>query len=81
MNIEIPGDYSSVVEKLVSGGRFRNAGEVVAEGLRLVSLREELCEDVQAGLDQLDAGHRIEPGQIYEEARKRIAAMEDQQAG
>ena len=80
MNIEIPSDYSSVVEKLVSGGRFRSAGEVVAEGLRLVAMREKLREDIQAGLDELDAGRHVEAAQVYADARRRIRAVEDQRA-
>ena len=78
MSIEIPSDYSPVVQKLIAEGRFRNEEEVVAEGLRLIVMREKLDEDVQAGLDDLDAGRRIEASQVYAEARRRIEAIEDQ---
>ena len=52
--------------------------EVVAEGLRLIVLREELDQDIQAGLDDLDVGNRVEASDVYAEARRRIKAVEDQ---
>ena len=78
MSVEIPSDYSPVVQRLIAEGRFRDEEEVVAEGLRLIVMREKLHEDVQAGLDDLDAGNRVEASQVYAEARRRIKAVEDQ---
>jgi predicted transcriptional regulator len=66
-----------VVQRLIAEGKFRNEEEVVAEGLRLIVLREELDADIQAGLDDLDAGNRVEASQVYAEARRRIKAVED----
>jgi Arc/MetJ-type ribon-helix-helix transcriptional regulator len=77
MSVEIPSDYSPVVQRLIAEGKFRNEEEVVAEGLRLIVLREELGADIQAGLDDLDAGNRVEASQVYAEARRRIKAVED----
>jgi len=77
MSVEIPSDYSPVVQRLIAEGKFRNEEEVVAEGLRLIVLREELDADIQAGLDDLDAGNRVEASQVYAEARRRIKAVED----
>ena len=56
MSIEIPSDFRPVVQKLISEGKFQSEGEVVAEGLRLIVMREKLHEDIQAGLDDLEAG-------------------------
>jgi len=80
MSLEIPGDYSQVVQRLIAQGRFRDEREVIAEGLRLVVLREELYRDVQAGLDELDSGQRLDSNAVYAEARRRIAVIEDQEA-
>ena len=77
MSVEIPSDYSPVVQRLIAEGKFRNEEEVVAEGLRLIVLREELDADIQAGLDDLAAGNRVEASQVYAEARRRIKAVED----
>ncbi|MCY2991785.1 MAG: hypothetical protein NTY19_28505 [Planctomycetota bacterium] len=79
MNTQIPVDFSPAVQKLIAEGRFRDEGEVVAEGIKLVLRREQLERDVQAGLDDLDAGNRIEASLVYAEARRRIKASEDGQ--
>lgn len=78
MSVEIPRSYVPVVERLIAEGKFQNEEEVVAEGLRLILLRDELDRDIQAGLDDLDAGNRLEASEVYAEARRRIKAVEDQ---
>jgi Arc/MetJ-type ribon-helix-helix transcriptional regulator len=80
MTVEIPVDYGPVVAKLISDGRFHDESEVVTEGLRLVMLRESLHADIQAGIDELDAGERIESSEVYAEARRRIGAIEERNA-
>jgi antitoxin ParD1/3/4 len=80
MTVEIPMDFGPAVQKLIADGRFRDEGELVAEGLRLVVMRETLREDLQAGLDDLNAGNRIEAGEVYAEARRRIKSIENQAA-
>lgn len=80
MNVQVPVSFSPAVERLIAQGRFRNASEIVAEGIKLVLMREELERDVQAGIDDLDAGNRIEAETVYAEARRRIKAIEDGQA-
>ena len=49
----------------------------MAEGIKLVLMREQLARDVQAGIDDLDAGNRIDAEDVYVKARKRIQAIED----
>ncbi len=80
MTVEIPVDYGPVVARLISEGRFRNEGEVVAEGLRLVVMRERLDSDIQAGIDELNAGNRVDSNEVYAEARRRIKAIEEQKS-
>jgi Arc/MetJ-type ribon-helix-helix transcriptional regulator len=80
MTVEIPVDFGPVVARLISEGRFRNEGEVVAEGLRLVVMRERLDSDIQAGIDELNAGNRVDSNEVYAEARRRIKAMEEQKS-
>ena len=79
MNIQIPADFQPAVQKLIAEGQYRDEGEIVAEGIRLVLMREQLDKDVQAGLGDLDAGNRIDAEDVYAEARKRIKAIEDGQ--
>ena len=78
MTVEIPTNYGPVVQRLIAEGRYRDEEEVVAEGLRLVLVQDKLRENLQAGMDDLNAGNRIEAGEVYAEARRRIRAIEDQ---
>ncbi len=80
MTVEIPVDYGPVVARLISEGRFRDEGEVVAEGLRLVVMQERLDSDIQAGIDELNAGNRVDSNEVYAEARRRIKAIEEQKS-
>jgi antitoxin ParD1/3/4 len=77
MTLEIPTDCGPTVQRLIAEGRYRDEEELVAEGLRLVLVQDKLRDDLQAGLDDLDAGNRIAAGEVYAEARRRIRAIED----
>jgi Arc/MetJ-type ribon-helix-helix transcriptional regulator len=65
MNVQIPADLNPAVQNLISEGRFRDAGEIVAEGIKLVLTREQLVRGVRAGLDDRDAGNRIDAEDVY----------------
>lgn len=79
MSVDIPSDYFPLVQQLISQGRFRDEGEVVAEGLRLVSVKERLRADVAAGLAELDAGERVSAVDAYQAAREAVKNVERQQ--
>ncbi|REJ69927.1 MAG: hypothetical protein DWQ31_02985 [Planctomycetota bacterium] len=78
MSLEIPSDYDPVVRRLIAEGKFRDESEVIAEGLRLVVQQEKLDAEIQAGLDDLETGRRVEAGEAYEAARARVRAIEEQ---
>ena len=80
MNVQIPVSFNPAVQRLITEGRFRDESEIVTEGIKLVLMREEFERDVQAGLDDLDAGNRIEAEKVYAEARRRIKTIADGQA-
>ncbi len=77
MGLEIPSNYDAVVRQLISEGKFQNEAEIVIEGIRLVVARENLHADIQAGIDELDAGQGIDATEVYAEARRRIKAAFD----
>ena len=77
MNVEIPSDLNPFVQDLVASGSFRDENEVVIEGLRLLKSREQLRADVNAGIAQLEAGHRLDGEEVFarlEERARRLAA-------
>ncbi len=75
MKVEIPSDYGMVVQRLISDGKFNSESEVIAEGLRLIVMREKLHQEIQVGLDDLEAGNRVAAGEVYDEAKRRIKAI------
>jgi antitoxin ParD1/3/4 len=81
MNIDLPIEASQFIEGLVASGEYPSADEAVAEGIRLLMSRQQLRSDIQAGIDELDAGNRTDATEVYAEARRRINAMEQNQQG
>jgi len=63
-NVVLTNHQASLVERLVSSGRYQNASEVLREGLRLVEQREAedasrleaLRSAVKVGIDDIEAG-------------------------
>lgn len=63
-NVVLTDHQASLVEQLVSSGRYQNASEVLREGLRLVEQREAedasrleaLRSAVRVGFDDIEAG-------------------------
>lgn len=63
-NVVLTDHQASLVEQLVTSGRYQNASEVLREGLRLVEQRETedayrleaLRSAVQAGMADIEAG-------------------------
>lgn len=56
MQIHLPPDQMTVVEKLVASGRFQSVDDAVAEGVRLLASAEKLRDDVEKGIEQADRG-------------------------
>lgn len=78
MSVDIPSNYRSLVQGLVSEGLYGTESDVVAEGLRLVSVKEQLRRDVVQGIEELDAGSRIPAAEVYQAARDRIGRIEQE---
>ena len=63
-NVVLTDHQAALLERLVSGGRYQNASEVLREGLRLLESREVedklrlkvLREAVREGIADADAG-------------------------
>ncbi len=76
MTTEIPNDLAPFVQRMVSERRFLSAGDVLAEGLRLLQARETLREEVQKGFAQLDAGEGVSAEEVYARTEERICQIE-----
>ncbi len=76
MTTEIPSDLAPFVQRMVSERRFLSAGDVLAEGLRLLQARETLREEVQKGFAQLDAGEGVSAEEVYIRAEEQVGQIE-----
>ncbi len=74
-NIVLTKHQSCLIDKLVASGRYRNANEVLRDGLRLVERREAddkarlkaLRAAVRVGIADMDAGRYVSfdtPGEM-----------------
>ena len=73
MNVEIPGDLTPFVQQMIAGGSYRNEGELLIEGLRLLRSREQLRVDVDAGIAQLEAGQGKNGNEVFARLRNVLA--------
>ena len=76
MNVEIPAELDQFVKEMISTGSYRNENELLIEGLRLLKSREQLRRDVNAGIEQLEAGQGVDGEEVFarlEERARQIA--------
>lgn len=71
MNIAIPTDLEQFVQDAVSTGTYRDAAEVVGEGLRLLARREQFRRDADAGAEQLEQGLGIDGEKVFDRLQRR----------
>ena len=73
MDIQIPQEQQSIIESLVSSGRFASAQEAISEGLRLLVSNERLRNEVQIGIDQADCGDVHDHDTVFAQLRAMAA--------
>jgi antitoxin ParD1/3/4 len=62
----------------VASGEYETADEAIAAGVRLLMGRRQLREEIQKGIDELDAGQGIEGERVFAELRERSNSFEEQ---
>ena len=78
MNVSLTSELEKFIAEKLRDGLYRSASEVVREGLRLLVQQDRiqketlksLHQDIQAGLDQLDAGETIDGKDAFSEVRR-----------
>ncbi len=81
MNVEIPKDLNEFVENMISMGNYRDENELLIEGLRLLKSREQLRQDVNSGIEQLEAGLGIDGDEVFSRLTERAKRIEQGKAG
>jgi antitoxin ParD1/3/4 len=79
MNVVIPPELNPFVQQMISCGSYRDENELLIEGLRLLKSREQLRVDVNAGIEQLEAGQGLDGEEVFarlEERARRLTARE-----
>lgn len=78
-SVNLGEKLESVVDGLVSRGRFGSRSEVLREGVRLVHEREEWLrmveEAIERGLDDADAGRVADIDTVRAEMRERYGSQ------
>ena len=75
MTVQIPPDLQEFVRFAVTSGAYNNEGEVVAEALELLRDREQVTQNVLAGIAQLDAGEIVEGEVVFAELQRKAAEL------
>lgn len=78
MNVSLTPELEKLVAEKVKSGRYTSASEVVREALRLLEEQEklkqihltEIRQKIDRGLQQLDEGKGIGPGEARDRLRR-----------
>ncbi|MEQ1891157.1 MAG: type II toxin-antitoxin system ParD family antitoxin [Planctomycetota bacterium] len=80
MNVRLTPQQEAMVERLVAGGQYLTASEVVREGLRLLEQelwKRDARQKIAEGLEDLKAGRTVDGetavAEILENLRKRAS--------
>jgi len=69
MNIDLPTEQHTFIQRLVANGRFPSADDAIIEGVRLLMSREHLKQEVALGIDHADAGKLVDHDTVFEQLR------------
>ena len=83
MNVTLPPEIEELINSKVASGRYDSPGDVIVEGLRLLSEEEELCQmsfeelrnEILKGAEQANRGELIPAEQVLEDILKRNAEI------
>jgi len=78
MQIELPSDVTQFIESLVASGKYSSADEALTDGVRLLMTRQKLHQDIQAGIEDLEAGRSVDGKQAFAEIRQRLGLIRNQ---
>jgi antitoxin ParD1/3/4 len=75
MEIALAPEYETIVRTRIDSGRYKTAGDVVEEGLRLLQEQEDykafrlsqLRSELQVGIDQAEAGQTLSEDEVFSE--------------
>ena len=75
LNISVPSEYEPFIERELAAGNYASPDQLVAAALSRFQEERELREKIQAGIEQLDRGERIDAEIVFQQLRARAAAI------
>jgi antitoxin ParD1/3/4 len=86
MNVSLTPELEQIVNFKVQSGLYNSASEVVREGIRLLQQRDEMRElklealrqEIQKGIDELEAGRFRDGGEAMAEKREFLLKLKEQ---
>jgi len=77
MNIQVSPRNEQVIERLIAGGDYTDADDVLSEALELLEKRRRFQGEVEQSLAELDRGERIPADEVFEEIYAKAATMKN----
>ncbi|MBC6452806.1 MAG: type II toxin-antitoxin system ParD family antitoxin [Hormoscilla sp. SP5CHS1] len=79
MTILLTPEIEQLIDEQVKSGRYQSASEVVLEGLRLLSMRDqidkrrfaELKQEIAMGIEAADRGELVDSETVFRELREK----------
>lgn len=79
MTILLTPEIEQLIDEQVKSGRYQSASEVVLEGLRLLSVRDqidkrrfaELKQEIAMGIEAADRGELVDGETVFRELREK----------
>ena len=83
MTISLTPELEEFIQNQVASGKYSSTEEVIIAGIKLLEEREkiyqgrfeELKREIMVGVEQLEAGERLDGREVIEKLRQRNQAM------
>ena len=76
MSINLTPEIEQLVHGIYSGGAYTSESDVLTAALHLLQDRDRLRLKLQAGIEELSSGARLDASEVFEELRHRATELD-----